>query len=336
MALKKSDSFIQEELIVKRKPWYKRWWAITLFVLIGWSLLLNFIIEPEYNDFYPSNSEDTTASDSNIIVLNNPQTSGSNTIPKKETYNPFSITGLIYSESDISICDSYDENQADTCISGFAFDSGSSSICKQVKDDLNKIDCYLALALKNKDYSLCGSITRSGSSISKCELEKEDKYFCSLNVKNLAPKECVNTCYEEYYADECYSELIDPYYDIPAITDSNVCSEITDKEKQYSCYEKLAILEQDSSICDYQRNDNLALISKAMFNRDESICSELSGDYAEDNSYEGICYRKLAFLKDDESLCSDISSGDINRDVCSKYFECQRNSDGKSFSMCYY
>lgn len=85
MSEEEQDKTIKVEIV--KKPWYKRWWAITLFVLIGLSAINSMISQGEEEKTTSTTQETKTASSDNEAEEAEPVEDQNKELAAGETFN---------------------------------------------------------------------------------------------------------------------------------------------------------------------------------------------------------------------------------------------------------
>ncbi|MCX6764664.1 MAG: hypothetical protein NTU58_03090 [Candidatus Nealsonbacteria bacterium] len=130
----------------------------------------------------------------------------------------------------------------------------SLSDCDKIQESLYKNECYVSIAVKKIDLSICDEI-------------KEAK--------------------DQFLKDDCYSKIA------KAKQDLSICDKIIEESSKNVCYVGIAQVKKDPSICEKIQNPKYNIIEScymvvAKAKQDSSICDKI-----QDQTYKESCYKQF-------------------------------------------
>lgn len=174
---------------------------------------------------------------------------------------------------------------ADECYTQNALSSGESRACSFIGDREKREMCFALVDADLERCSLTGDL--APTCYTQLSLLVGDS-FCN-NIEQLAFKE------------SCLSNLAMNQ------TDEKWCTSITTNATRFHCYQSVALVTEDTS-----------------------ICAEIKGGRDEVVNARDECYREIAVAVNDYNLCNPVSP--INKDAC--YFDvAKEHNNGRACSQ---
>lgn len=224
------------------------------------------------------------------------------------------------------------------CYSGVALELQNTEICEKIIAESSKTRCYTNIAIKIQDIKICDKLTKyRNQCYNDVAIEKKDIEICKkINVtweKNSCFRDVgvesknLDICDEIIVGDlNTYSGMQSLDYKIKcyvwvaiAKKDLEICrkAEIIADGGPYntltilrSCYEDVAEVSGDLSICNLLPNEMYAPYNKvhcikkvAIASENENICENIL-----DQEQKNECYKDVAVKKSDKSICGKIDN----------------------------
>jgi len=136
-----------------------------------------------------------------------------------------------------------------------------SQSCEEIQDNIGQANCYIELAMKNTDSSVCEKIIYNADHRNKCYVNLAEHTGNSNICNKISDNDLKEKCYfwaagETGNADTC-AGITDSdlqamcYVDLAEKTsDANSCDKITDIHIRDKCYREVAIATNDRSLCE--------------------------------------------------------------------------------------
>ena len=246
---------------------------------------------------------------------------------------------IALTNNDSSYCeDIKNQTDRDWCYYAYGFNKNDSNACDSISNTSRTYArkwCYSHLA--NSNPVLCEKMR-----------DRDAVYICYSNVAENNDDSICSKIINESYRDYCYRVRINRGYS----NDSSICSRIVDQEARAFCYDKIArrtkdpelcekarlvydqcykenltwckhygnwpdwcyldiaIDENEPSLCDKIEGSDNGIYCRAITKADYLLCANINGE-----DLEILCYRKVAEIKKDESICEKITDS-WERDHC--------------------
>jgi len=192
----------------------------------------------------------------------------------------------VYAESlTINSCDTSWESQGYKDV----YYEGTNSIYLS-----GKISCYIDVAVKNKDLSICANLQSTNQIKLECYKEIAENYTEPSICENVLGDNggtisLKNFCYKDYSID---------------LNDSSTCEKIGDNSMKDECFSKIAISTKNSNICD-----------KIKDSQEKEICYETLGIFSGKCAKEGEKFSRVYKDQYPTYCCEGLTAWDAGMDT---------------------
>lgn len=247
---------------------------VSFFVVL---IVAQFGNLPGFCGFIINRNARNACYENNLTVAPGSAALGKNEVQEPGNSNPADAGILKPSDPDLAECDkkkervipsgvelkSYELGYRDDCYVSVAEKKQDESICEKIKTPYFKDECYLLVGQASLDYKICD---KSGG-----------------------------------FRDQCYERV---NQSDPNIT---TCEKITNRDYKERCYVAVAFAEKNESICgkiesndDYWLQRDYCYAKVAVSKHDESLCAGLK------IQARNYCYADIGAFKGDLSICDKI------------------------------
>ncbi len=165
--------------------------------------------------------------------------------------------------------------------------------CEEITDSQKQAECYLELAIKNKDYFFCEQIT---------SVEYADKCYISV-AESLGNTDICDRVSDENLREKCY------FWIAEGTGSDDFCAGITDIDLQKICYVETAEKTEDAKICEKIIDTHIrdkCYREVARVTNDVNLCEQIISQQESSINPKDECYMNIGIQTNDRSLCEKI------------------------------
>lgn len=239
------------------------------------------------------------------------------------------LRDLAFEKTRVDLCSTLTVFSIDECLIEVAALDSNTLVCELIDSNVLRDDCFLEIALSEKDPEICLNILAKGV----LSVSKWDECFKTISEEITDPSYCrfisLSILSGNFLRDDCYWNIMLGLNDSSLcnfllsddreqecltywgqLTEDEefsltICEGLTDLNLQTDCFNNLAIKDNNYLVCNYLSDENrdscmFSLIDYIDENVSLSFCEEILWANKDD------CYKKMALEKMDENLCLEV------------------------------